>query len=142
MRSLLAADHPFVVRRSPDRFLRIGQGSAADDASIDPRDEGAIHRLLSASTVASKYCLGLSRMAPNEYHAKHHHPRGDEFYYFLDGEALVYLDGRTVRANRGTAIHIPAGCIHAILNDTEADAELLWGVNAGEYRDVGLEYDE
>jgi quercetin dioxygenase-like cupin family protein len=143
-RDLLVDEHRLVVRRRMEEFFRIGEGPVDADADIDEREEGAIHGLLSRGSVgAERLSIGLGLIGPEEYHLKHHHPNGAEFYYGLSGEAMVYLDGQTVHMTAGTAIYIPPNCIHAIYNDSSTDAaELMWGIDAGEYKEVGLVYDE
>jgi mannose-6-phosphate isomerase-like protein (cupin superfamily) len=135
--------HPLVVHAHEDGYHTIGQGPVDDDAGVDPRDQGRIQGLLGASTVGSKDVnFGLARIAPGEYHLRHHHPKGSEWYFILSGTGIVHLNDDRVRARPGTAIYIPAGTIHAVLNDGEEELELLWGISTGEYSDIGLVYDE
>lgn len=136
-------DRPLVVQASSEGYYTIGQGPADDGAGVDPRDQGRIQGLLGASTVGSKDVnFGLAMMALGEYHLRHHHPHGSEWYYFVRGTGLVHLNDDRVRVRPEAAIYIPAGTTHAVLNDGEEEIEMLWGVSTGEDSDIGLVYDE
>jgi quercetin dioxygenase-like cupin family protein len=87
--------------------------------------------------------VGLARMLPGQYHIRHHHPQGSEFYYFIKGHCTVHIDGDDIEAGPGTAVYIPRGAVHSIRNDDVAEpVELLYGLSKGDYSDIGLEYDE
>ncbi|GAA1152641.1 dimethylsulfonioproprionate lyase family protein [Nesterenkonia lutea] len=135
--------HPLVAHATEEGYHKIGHGPVDSDAGVDPRDEGRIQGLLGATNTGSKDVnLGLGKMSPGDYHLRHHHPRGSEWYYFIKGAGLVHLNDDRVRVRPGTAIYIPAGTVHAVLNDGDEDIEMLWGISTGEYGDIGLVYDE
>ena len=46
-----------------------------------------------------------------EYHW-HKHEDEDEFFYVVEGEFLIDLDGRTVKLTRGQGFVIPKGVMH------------------------------
>jgi mannose-6-phosphate isomerase-like protein (cupin superfamily) len=135
------ADGPRLVRSLADhRFLPLGEDEGYDH---DPRDEGLVCELISRARSGSQDIgLGVGRMLPGQYHIRHHHPDGSEFYYFLSGECTVHLDGEDVRARPGTAIYIPPGCVHSVRNDTDGVVELLYGLSKPEYEEIGHAYDE
>jgi quercetin dioxygenase-like cupin family protein len=132
---------PRLVRRLDEHdFLALGDQPGF---ARDPRDEGAVCELISRSKSGSQDIgFGVARMTPGEYHIRHHHPDGSEFYYFTKGTCLVYLDGRDVRARPGMAMYIPAGCVHSVRNDSDGMVELVYGLSKPEYEEIGHAYDE
>jgi mannose-6-phosphate isomerase-like protein (cupin superfamily) len=113
------------------------------DQPWDPRDDGRVIALISRELSGSKDLnVGIGRISPGEYHIKHHHPEGSEFYFFLSGECRVWLDDQQVVARRGTSIYIPPGCVHAIRNDGTEPSDLIYGLSRPEYPEIGLIYDE
>lgn len=127
-------DPKLVQRESPDRWVPMKNA---------PRDEGWICTLISSElTGSTDLGAGLCRMKPGEYHLKHHHPNGGEFYVFTKGRAVVHIDGDDIEAMPGTAIYIPAGAVHSIRNDSDEDAELVWGLSSPDYADIGFVFDE
>jgi len=45
---------------------------------------------------------------------RHYHRQSEEFYFLLEGEALMEIDGDARTVVPGDAILIPAGCWHQI----------------------------
>jgi quercetin dioxygenase-like cupin family protein len=113
----------------------------ADD--IDQREDGRILELISgALTGATDVHIGICRFEPGDYHIKHHHPLGSEWYLILAGEAEVHLGGVDHPARRGSVFYIPAGTTHALRATGSETVELLFGISHPEYADIGLVYDE
>jgi mannose-6-phosphate isomerase-like protein (cupin superfamily) len=121
-------------------FLPFAETSAA---AFDPRDQGRNAELVSGRLSGSTDLnVGIMRLDPGERHIAHRHPRGDEFYVFLSGRAVVVVDGEEHEAERGTVVFVPAGAVHAVSNLGEQPVDVLYGLNAAEYADAGLEYEE
>jgi mannose-6-phosphate isomerase-like protein (cupin superfamily) len=47
---------------------------------------------------------------------RHYHPRTEEIYYILEGNASMSIDGETRKVGPGDAIAIPPGAEHEIAN--------------------------
>ncbi len=60
--------------------------------------------------------LAEARLAPGLATTPHFHPRTEEIYYILSGEAEMTLDGKQHTVRTGDAIAIPPGCLHTIHN--------------------------
>lgn len=45
---------------------------------------------------------------------RHYHKLSEEFYFLLEGEGLMEIDGETLRVGPGDAILIPPGAWHQI----------------------------
>ncbi|MCW2843487.1 MAG: hypothetical protein JWN22_1403 [Nocardioides sp.] len=111
--------------------------------NIDRREDGRILELISGSlTGAADVHIGMCRFEPGDYHIKHHHPKGSEWYLILAGEAEVHLGGVDHPARRGSVFYIPPGTTHALRATGSETVELLFGISRPEYADIGLVYDE
>jgi mannose-6-phosphate isomerase-like protein (cupin superfamily) len=42
----------------------------------------------------------------------HYHERTDEFYYVIDGQGTMTLDGEQIELHRGVVVYIPRGVRH------------------------------
>jgi mannose-6-phosphate isomerase-like protein (cupin superfamily) len=42
----------------------------------------------------------------------HYHARTDEFYYVIDGQGTMVLDGEEIELHRGVVVYIPRGVKH------------------------------
>ena len=46
-------------------------------------------------------------------HAKlHYHAKTDEFYYVIDGQGTMVLDGETIELHKGVVVYVPRGVRH------------------------------
>ena len=55
----------------------------------------------------------------------HHHPRTEEIYYILEGNANMQIDGQSRLVGPGDAIAIPPGAIHQIRNTGQTVLKFL-----------------
>ncbi len=65
------------------------------------------------------------RAPPGAGEVRHLHKAAEQFFYVLSGQATVELDGRTIVAETGEGIHVPAGKAHRLDNSGETDLEFL-----------------
>jgi putative monooxygenase len=87
------------------------------------RRGGDIRVLLSPATVGSGAgFLGTLTLEPGEIVTEHWHPYSEEFLYCQSGDVLVKLDGDERRLTAESAVHIPIGVRHRIVNDTAEPA--------------------
>jgi len=56
---------------------------------------------------------------------RHRHHRARQFFYVLEGEATMELDGATHVLRRGEGLHVPPGAAHRLRNDSAADIRFL-----------------
>src|SRR4051812_48935776 len=65
------------------------------------------------------------RMPPGTQEARHFHNRAQQFFFVLEGEATLELDGKdfVIRAREG--VHVPAGKPHQMFNRSSADVFFL-----------------
>jgi putative monooxygenase len=87
------------------------------------RRGGDIRVLLSPASVGSGAgFLGTLTLEPGEIVTEHWHPYSEEFLYCQSGNVLVRLDGEERRLTAESAVHIPIGVRHRIVNDTSETA--------------------
>lgn len=87
------------------------------------RRGGDIRVLLSPASVGSGAgFLGTLTLEPGEIVTEHWHPYSEEFLYCQSGNVLVRLDGEERRLTAESAVHIPIGVRHRIVNDTAEPA--------------------
>ncbi len=65
------------------------------------------------------------RVPPGAAEVRHRHARSRQFFYVLDGEASLEVDGVTHRLGAGMGLHVPPGAAHQLRNDSPADAHFL-----------------
>lgn len=69
--------------------------------------------------------LAEARLAPGGATTPHYHPRTEEIYYILTGEAEMQIDGRMARVGPGDAIAIPPNATHQITNVGSSELKFL-----------------
>jgi len=104
----------------------------------NPDDQGIFWPLIARYVNgAEEFDFGVYKLEANEYHPRHFHPAGAEFYYIVEGSCLVTVDDDEVEATPGTAIYLPAGTIHAVRTGSEQGMTMVYGFSSGDFRDVG-----
>jgi putative monooxygenase len=93
------------------------------DTPPNRRRGGDIRVLLSPASVgATAGFLGTLTLQPGEVVTEHWHPYSEEFLYCERGNVLVTLDGLEQRLVAESAVHIPIGVRHRIVNDGDQTA--------------------
>ncbi|HET6553109.1 MAG TPA: cupin domain-containing protein [Dyella sp.] len=65
------------------------------------------------------------RMPGGTAEVRHWHARARQFFYVLEGELTLELDGVTLRMQAGHGLHVPPGAPHQVRNDRVADVRML-----------------
>ena len=55
----------------------------------------------------------------------HHHSLARQFFFILDGEGTLLIDGREVTLPRGCGLEVPPGVQHQFCNRSAADVRFL-----------------
>ena len=65
------------------------------------------------------------RVPPGASEVRHRHVHSRQFFYVLDGIAVLEIDGVRHAVGAGHGIHIPPGAAHQFRNESEADVHFL-----------------
>lgn len=96
----------------------------------DPRDWLNFKRLVWEETGSKELTVGIGELPPGKILGLHHHVGDAEFYYVLSGRATVTVEDMKVDATPGTAIYIPPDAKHSIVNDSDKNFTMIYGLNA------------
>ncbi len=64
-------------------------------------------------------------MPPGSKGVEHYHEVSRHFFYILEGEASLLIEGKTHILNSGDSILVPPGAIHQIKNESRDELNLL-----------------
>jgi mannose-6-phosphate isomerase-like protein (cupin superfamily) len=64
-------------------------------------------------------------MPPGTAEQRHLHVRARQFFYVLEGEAVLELDGTRHQLRRGEGLHVPPGAAHQLHNVSMVDVRFL-----------------
>jgi putative monooxygenase len=107
--------------------VRCGPTVSREATPPNRRRGGDIRVLLSPASVGSTAgFLGTLTLEPGEIVTEHWHPYSEEFLYCQSGEVLVRLDGEERRLLAESAVHIPIGVRHRIVNDSAEPAVFVF----------------
>jgi mannose-6-phosphate isomerase-like protein (cupin superfamily) len=62
---------------------------------------------------------------PGKSETKHRHEISRQFFYILEGEAVIELEERTVTLSSGEGLEIPPGTVHTFRNDSTINVSFL-----------------
>ncbi len=115
------------IQHAPATPTRCGPTVHRADTPPNRRRGGDIRVLLSPASVGSTAgFMGTLTLEPGEVVTEHWHPYSEEFLYCQAGDVLVTLDGEERRLVAESAVHIPIGVRHRIVNDTETTATFVF----------------
>ena len=69
--------------------------------------------------------LAEARLPPGARTTPHYHPKTEEIYYILEGEALMRIGDESRDVAAGDAIAIPPGLVHQITNTGDTTLKFL-----------------
>lgn len=61
------------------------------------------------------------RMPAGTQEARHFHDKAQQFFFVLEGEATLELDGKEIAIREREGVHVPAGRPHQIFNRSDSD---------------------
>ncbi|MBB6183943.1 cupin domain-containing protein [Oleiagrimonas soli] len=65
------------------------------------------------------------RVPPGASETRHRHTRARQFFYVLEGEATMELEGVEHVLRAGQGLHVPPGATHCLRNASEAAVRFL-----------------
>lgn len=79
------------------------------------KDGSTIRSILDRSNApVANQSLAEASMSPGQVTDRHYHKASEEFYFLLEGQALMEIDGETRDVGPGDGILIPPGARHQI----------------------------
>jgi quercetin dioxygenase-like cupin family protein len=112
--------------------------TAISEAQGNPDDQGTFWPLIARYVNgAEEFDVGVYRLDADQYHPRHYHPAGAEFYYIVAGSCVVTVDAEEVEASAGTAIYLPPKTVHAVRTRPGETMTMVYGFSSGDFRDVG-----
>ncbi len=87
----------------------------------------------------SKYSqLVLMSLAPGEEIGLEVHPENDQFFRFEKGEGKCIIDGHEYSVKDGSAIVVPAGAEHNVINISETESLKLYTIYSPPHHKDGI----
>jgi len=83
--------------------------------------------------------LVLMSLQPNEEIGLETHPENDQFFRFERGEGTCVIDGNEYRVGDGTAIIVPAGARHNVINTSSSDMLKMYTIYSPPHHKDGIE---
>jgi quercetin dioxygenase-like cupin family protein len=108
--------------------------------STHPNDKGRSQYLVHPRINGSpdvEFWFGVYRLDPGEYHPRHYHPGGAEFYYVISGTGDFHVDDEIIHASPGCCMYFPPGTVHSALGTGDKTMELVYGFSIPDYDRVG-----
>lgn len=65
------------------------------------------------------------RMPPGTQEVRHFHNKAQQFFFVLEGEAALELDGKEFFIHAREGVHVPAGKPHQMFNRSSAEVFFL-----------------
>lgn len=65
------------------------------------------------------------RVPPGVAEQRHRHATSRQFFYVLEGEATLEVEGEVHSLTRGCGLHVPPGAAHQLRNDSGADIRFV-----------------
>ena len=65
------------------------------------------------------------RMPPGSFEQRHRHARARQFFYVLEGNVTIELEGTVHPLHGGEGLHVPPGSTHQVRNVGTSDARFM-----------------
>jgi mannose-6-phosphate isomerase-like protein (cupin superfamily) len=65
------------------------------------------------------------RMPPGAAEQRHRHAKSRQFFYVLEGEAVLEMEGKAYTLREGQGLHVPPGAAHQMRNDSARELRFL-----------------
>ncbi len=82
--------------------------------------------------------LVLMSLKPKEEIGMEVHPDNDQFFRFEQGEGKVIIDGNEYQVSDGSAIVVPAGAQHNVINLSETESLKLYTIYSPAHHKDGI----
>lgn len=90
------------------------------------KDGALIYELLRPQNSPIKNMgLAIGSLGKRKKAIPHYHKISEEVYFILSGKGAITIDGKTRKIKAGNAIYIPVHSIHALVNSSNKNLEVL-----------------
>lgn len=86
--------------------------------------------------------LVLMSLEPNQEIGLETHSENDQFFRIEAGNGTAVVDGNTYKLQDGTALIVPAGAEHNIINDSATEALKLYTIYSPPHHRDGISFDD
>jgi mannose-6-phosphate isomerase-like protein (cupin superfamily) len=106
-----------------DLELKPAQQRESEHGGVDPI---SFRRLMDQVQFNSALdFVDFTVIPPGSSIGKHFHSGSEEFYFVVDGEPLICVNGCDHRGKPGTLAIVRSGEWHSLINDTRSDVSIL-----------------
>lgn len=99
---------------------------AEEDGRLSIASSQRVYKVLSPRAPGLIFEPLLVTVGPNSDLEEPYSHEGEEFAYVIDGELIFTVHGEDYRLGSGDSIHLLSSVPHAIRNDTDEPAKVLW----------------
>jgi transcriptional regulator with XRE-family HTH domain len=99
---------------------------AEEDGRLFIASSERVYKVLSPRAPGLVFEPLLVTVKPNSELEEPYSHEGEEFAYVVEGELIFSVEGKEYRLGSGDSIHLLSTVPHAIHNDTEVPAKVLW----------------
>jgi quercetin dioxygenase-like cupin family protein len=99
---------------------------AKEDGRLSIASSQRVYKVLSPRAPGLVFEPLLVTVRPNSDLEEPYSHEGEEFAYVIEGELIFAVDSEEYRLGPGDSIHLLPTVPHAIRNDTEEPAKILW----------------
>ena len=87
----------------------------------------------------ARQTLGICQIFAGQGNPLHYHPNCEELLYVLEGRGRHSIDGQWVELRSGTAIRVPIGVKHNLINEGTETMVCMIAFSSGDRQTVFLE---
>jgi mannose-6-phosphate isomerase-like protein (cupin superfamily) len=70
--------------------------------------------------------LGMTILEPGNSSSAHKHSVEEELWFVVSGTGLATVGAETIKISQGTAIYVPPGQVHQLVNNGSEQMQVLW----------------
>lgn len=72
-----------------------------------------------------KLSVIYERMPPGTSEMRHHHNQAQQFFFVLEGAAVLEVEGKEIKLGKHDGVHVLAGQAHQMFNRSESELVFL-----------------
>jgi quercetin dioxygenase-like cupin family protein len=115
-----------MVERGRSSLALTSLNRAEEDGQLSITSSERVYRVLSPRAPELVFEPLLVTVRPNSDLEEPYSHEGEEFAYVIEGGLVFTVDGEEYRLGPGDSIHLLSSVPHAIHNDTDEPAKVLW----------------